>query len=108
MAAQKAGATARLGLIIAGDWAGLGYDGARTTKEEFLNNIKSGASKLVSFELGPLDVRVIGTAAVVQGSDTGKSSFQGKDTSGKWVWMDMFELRNGKWQAVRSQAAMVK
>ena len=51
---------------------------------------------------------VIGTTAIVQGSDTEKSSFKGKDTSGKWVWMDVFVMRDGKWQAVRSQSAMVK
>ena len=33
---------------------------------------------------------------------------KGKDTSGKWVWMDVFAKRDGKWVAVRSQAAMVK
>jgi len=33
---------------------------------------------------------------------------EGKDSSGKYVWMDVFEKREGKWQAVRSQNAMVK
>jgi hypothetical protein len=55
-----------------------------------------------------MDVKVIGTVAIVQGSDTEKSSSKGKDTSGKWVWMDVFVKRDGKWQAMRSQSAMVK
>ena len=55
-----------------------------------------------------MDVKVIGSIAVVQGSDTEKSSNKGKDTSGKWVWMDVFVNRDGKWMAVRSQSAMVK
>ena len=106
--AQKAGDVGKLSQILADDWVGLGFDGTRATKKESLDNIKSGANKLVSFELGPMDVQVIGTVAIVQGSDTEKSSFKGKDTSGKWVWMDVFALRDGKWQAVRSQSAMVK
>jgi len=106
--AQKAGDVAKLGQILADDWMGLGFDGTKTTKKQSLDNIKSGANKLESFEIGPMDVQVIGTTAIVQGSDTEKSSFKGKDTSGKWVWMDVFVMRDGKWQAVRSQSAMVK
>jgi hypothetical protein len=61
-----------------------------------------------SFEIGPMDVKVLGNVAVVQGSDTEKSSYKGKDTSGKWIWMDVFVKRDGKWVAVRSQDGMVK
>lgn len=106
--AQKSGDVAKLGQILADDWMGLGFDGTKTTKKQTLDNIKSGANKLDSFEIGLMDVQVIGNVAIVQGSDTEKSSFKGKDTSGKWVWMDVFAMRDGKWQAVRSQSAMVK
>lgn len=106
--AQKAGDTDKLSLIIADDWTGLGPDGTMSTKKKLLSDIKSGSSKLESFDIGPMDVKVIGAVAIVQGSDTEKSSQNGKDTSGKWVWMDVFVKRNGKWQAVRSQSAMVK
>lgn len=106
--AQKARDIDKLSQILADDWSGLGSDGARSTKKQFLDDVKSGASKLESFEIGPMDVKVVGTVAVVQGSDTEKSTTKGKDTSGKWVWMDVFVSRDGKWQAVRSQSAMVK
>ncbi len=106
--AMKAGDADKLGQLLADDWSSLGFDGKRTTKTQYLGDIKSGASKVESVELGPMDVKFIGAVAVVQGSDTEKSSTKGKDTSGKWVWMDVFVKRNGKWQAVRSQAAMVK
>lgn len=106
--AQKAGDIDKLSQILADDWSGLGSDGAKSTKKSYLNDVKSRANKLESFEMGPMDVKVIGTIAVVQGSDTEKSSNKGKDTSGKWVWTDVFVNRDGKWQAVRSQSAMVK
>lgn len=106
--AQKAGDIDKLSQIIADDWSGLGLDGNRSMKKDFLNDIKSGTSKLTSFEFGPMDVKVIGTVAIVQGSDTEKSSTKGQDSSGKWVWMDVFVKRDGKWQAVRSQSAMIK
>jgi len=106
--AQKAGDIAKLSQIIADDWSGLGTDGNKSTKAEFLEGIKSGRSKMTAFEFGPMDVKVLGTVAIVQGSDTEKSVTNGQDSSGKWVWMDVFVKRDGKWQAVRSQTAMVK
>jgi hypothetical protein len=96
----------KLRTILAEDWQGLGSDGALSTKKSFLSDVKSGASKLDSFDIGPMDVKVMGRVAVVQGSDTEKSSTKGKDTSGKWLWMDVFVERNGRWVAVRSQSAM--
>ncbi len=107
-AAMKAGDVDRVGQIVADDWSGLGFDGAKSTKKAMLNDIKSGATKIESVDLGPMDVKVIGNMAIVQGSDTEKSSNKGKDTSGKWAWMDVFVERDGKWQAVRSQSALIK
>ena len=105
--AMKAGDTDKLGSILADDWVGLGYGAGKATKQSFLADVKSGASKMESFEFGPMDVKVLGKVAVVQGSDTEKSTSNGKDSSGKYAWTDVFVNRDGKWVAVRSQAAMV-
>lgn len=106
--ALKAGDIDKLSQILADDWTGISYDGSKETKQSFLAGVKSGAEKVESFEFGPMDVKVMGSVAVVQGSDIEKSTTKGKDTSGKWVWMDVFAKRDGKWVAVRSQSAMVK
>ena len=106
--AEKAHDVNKLSQILADDWVGLNYDGKKDTKQSALAEVKSGAEKIDSLEFGPMDVMVLGNVAVVQGSDTEKSSTKGKDTSGKWVWMDVFVQRGGKWVAVRSQSAMVK
>jgi ketosteroid isomerase-like protein len=106
--AAKAGDTDKLSAILADDWVGLEYDGSKETKKSAIADVKSGKSKLESLEFGPMDVKVLGNVGVVQGSDTEKSSMNGKDTSGKWVWMDVFAKRDGKWVAVRSQSAKLK
>ena len=51
-----------------------------------------------------MKVKVFGNTAVVMGSDTEKSTYKGKDSSGKYVWMDVFVNRGGKWQAVASES----
>ncbi len=106
--AMKAGDADKLGQIIADDWVALGPDGKKETKQAFIADFKSGKSKDESFEFGPMTVKVIGNVAIVQGSDTEKSMSAGKDSSGKYVWMDVFAKRDGNWVAVRSQLAKVQ
>lgn len=107
VAAAKAGDAEKVGSYLAEDWEDIQPDGTRQTKQGEMADLKSGAMKLDSIELGPMYVKVMGNVAVVQGSDTEKSSYKDKDTSGKWVWMDVFEKQGGNWLAVRSQEAMV-
>jgi hypothetical protein len=34
--------------------------------------------------------------------------YKGKDSSGKYVWTDVFVSRNGRWQAVASESTKVQ
>jgi ketosteroid isomerase-like protein len=106
--AAKAADADKLNQILADDWTGIFYDGTEATKKEYIESYKSGKSKLESFEFGPMDVKVLGNVAVVQGSDTEKSTTDGKDSSGKYAWTDVFVKRGDKWEVVRSQLAKVK
>jgi ketosteroid isomerase-like protein len=108
IAGQKAGDADKIGQLIADDWSALNSDGKKVNKQQYLADYKSGAEKFESIEVGPMDVRVFGDIGVVQGGDTEKSSYKGKDTSGKYVWMDVFQKKDGKWQAVRSEVTKVQ
>jgi len=107
-AAEQAGDTDKLGQILADDWTAWDSEGKKSTKAQFVSGMKAGKMKLDSMEFGSMDVKVLGNVAVVQGSDTEKSTYDGKDSSGKYVWTDVFAKRDGKWVAVRSQVALVK
>ena len=106
--AQKAADANKIGAYIADDWAGYGPDGSKMDKTKYLAAVKSGDIKVESVEVGPMDVRMMGNVGVVLGSDTEKSTMNGKDSSGKYVWMDVFEKKGGKWQAVRSEITRVQ
>jgi ketosteroid isomerase-like protein len=105
VAATKSNDMDKLGQILADDWTGIGPDGEKMTKQAYLDMYKSGKSKIESIDLGSMDVKVIGTVAIVQGTDKEKSTLDGKDSSGKYAWMDVFAKRDGKWVAIRSQTA---
>jgi len=97
----------KLNQIYADDWASIGSSGKIITKEDVLSDFKSGKHKLVSFENGPMDVQVLGNVAVVQASVNEKRIQDGKDISGRFVFMDLLEKRAGKWVVVRTLGARV-
>jgi ketosteroid isomerase-like protein len=94
--------------IIADDWVGIAFDGTTLTKSAVLNDLKSGTTVSHAIELGPLKVRVYGDTAIVNGSSTETSTWQGKDTSGHYMLVDVFVNRNGRWQVVSSQVTKTK
>ena len=108
IAAVKAGDADKLNSILGDDWVERYNNGPQTTKAAYVANVQSGAMKMESYEMSPMDVKVLGNVAVVQGGDTEKSSLNGKDTSGKYVWLDVFVKRGDNWVAVRSLNAITK
>ncbi len=106
-AAAKAKDATKLSEILADEWRGLSWEGKSYDKAKALAQLKEPNNSLDSIEMGPMDVRFFGTVAIVTGSDTEKSKEAGKDTSGKYVWTDVFVKQNGKWRAVASQSAKV-
>ncbi|HYT24350.1 MAG TPA: nuclear transport factor 2 family protein [Candidatus Polarisedimenticolia bacterium] len=78
----------KLNQILADDWESVGFSGKIYTKENFLDDLKSGKDKLESFEIGSMDVKVFGNVAAAHGSVTEKRSREGKDISGElggWI-----------------------
>ena len=103
--AMVAGDVDKLNQIFADDWASVGPSGKVITKEDFLRNHVSGIHKLEWFELGPIDVQVLGDSAVAQG---GVIETRGKETNVQMIYADLLEKRAGKWVVVRSMGAKAK
>ena len=93
----------KLSRLIADDWTD-GYPGKVATKSTLLSGIKAGKHKLESCEFGPMDVKVLGNVAVIQGSVTEKRIKDGQVGTVRVAFMDAFEKRGDRWVVVRSQA----
>ena len=95
---------AALDRILADDWIGIDFEGTVLTKLQALKGIASDSNALQSTVLRDMKVRIYGETAVITGTDTEQGEYHGKDSSGKYVWTDVFVRRNGRWQAVSSQS----
>jgi hypothetical protein len=98
--------TLTLDRILADDWIYLGSSGTMT-KAQHLAEVKRGGGDLEFETLADIKVRVFGEIAVVTGSAYQKSSNKATDTSGHYVWTDVFVKRAGRWQAVNSQDTLI-
>jgi hypothetical protein len=81
---------------MADDWVGIGYPENLATKKSFLAGVKSGQLGNPIIGFGPMDVKVLGNVAVVHGTYTATGT-------AKFIYMDVFVKRHGKWVVVRSQ-----
>jgi ketosteroid isomerase-like protein len=89
----------KLNEIYADDWATVGSSGKVHTKQSLLDNVESGKSKLLWYELGPIDVQVVGDVAVAHGTVKERRI---NGFNGEVVYMDLLRKRAGKWVVVRS------
>jgi ketosteroid isomerase-like protein len=96
-----------LGEIYADDWMTVRSNGSVYTKASLLGDFTSGKHTLLAFELGPMNVQVLGEVALAQAHVTEKRVEDGKDISGEFVFMDLLERRGGKWVIVRTLGARV-
>jgi ketosteroid isomerase-like protein len=85
--------SAALDNILAEDRVGR-YPYYTLTKNEELEHVRKGDFNITSLTTSDLKIRVFGDAAVVTGSDDEKGSYNGKDTSGRYLWMDVLIGRN--------------
>lgn len=101
------GDTATIATFTAPEWV-LQSDGpAPETRAESLKSLASGKSKFTSYTVRDMRVTVMGDVAFVIGYDDEKSSYDGHDTSGTYSFMDVFQRRGGKWQALATHVSKV-
>ena len=93
--------------FYADDWVTVSSSGKVVTKTDLLNDFRSRKHQLVSFELGPMKVQVLGDVAMAQASVMEKRIQGGRDVSGEFAFMDLLKRRAGAWTIVRTLGARV-
>ena len=93
--------------FYAPDWRGGNWMGF-WSKSTMLKSVLNARYVVKSMQLRDLKVRLVGDVAIVQGVDEEITSLDGKDTSGKWAFTDVFQRRDGQWVAIASHTSEVK
>ena len=83
--------------------------GAVLSKEQYLGQVASGELDYLTWEPETIEVRRYGDAAVLRYRAQAQAIFGGQRTPLRSFWhTDVYEQRDGRWQAVWSQATLVQ
>ncbi|MFY9643726.1 MAG: nuclear transport factor 2 family protein [Terriglobales bacterium] len=103
--ALMSGDLAALGQIFADDYVQYNESGKAFSKQDVLNNFRTGAIRYPSIVSTGRKIRVFGETAVVHGSESDEVEAGGKRFSVRYVYLDVLCKRDGEWKLVASQLA---
>jgi len=98
---------AALDSILAADFVG-NDNGETRTKRQNIARVMGSAFKIESIEITNMQPMVFGDTGVVHGVSTGEGTISGSELSGQHRWTDIFERRDGRWQAVASYGTEIE
>lgn len=97
---------AALSRIFADDYIQYDESGRSSTKEDVLNNLKSGAIRYLSMISTGRRIRLLtDDVAIVHGSEDDEVEQAGRRFQVRYIYTDVVMKRNGSWQIVASQLA---
>lgn len=91
--------------IFADDYVQYNESGQAFTKQDVLNNFRTGAIRYPSIISTGRRIRVFGDTAVVHGSESDEVEAGGKRFSVRYVYLDVLRKCDGEWRIVASQLA---
>jgi hypothetical protein len=97
---------AELSRIYADDYIQYDALGESHTKQDVINNLKTGAIRYLSMTSTGRHIRLLSEeVTIVHGSEEDDVEQNGQRFPVRYVYMDVVVKRNGKWQIVGSQLA---
>ncbi len=94
-----------LARIFADDYVQYNEAGKAFTKQDVLNNFRTGAIRYPSIISTGRTIRMFGDTAVVHGSESDEAEVNGKRFAVRYVYLDVLRKLDGEWKLVASQLA---
>ena len=94
-----------LSQILADDYIQYTDGGEPMTRQQVLDNFRSGAIRYPSIISTGRTIRLFGETAVVHGSEDDEVETSGKRSRVRYLYLDVLLKRSGRWKLVASQLA---
>jgi len=92
-----------LSRIFAEDYVQYDASGKAFSKQEVLENLRTGTARYPSIVSTGRRIRLFGEMAIVHGSESDEVEAGGRHSSVRYLYMDVVCRREGRWQIVGSQ-----
>jgi uncharacterized protein (TIGR02246 family) len=96
---------ALLAQIFADDYVQYNEGGRAFTKQDVLDNFRTGAIRYPSIVSTGRSIRIFGETAIVHGSESDVVETSGKRCNVRYVYLDVLRKCDGRWKLVASQLA---
>jgi uncharacterized protein (TIGR02246 family) len=96
---------AALARIFADDYVQYNEAGKPVSKQDVLNNFRTGAIRYPSIVSTGRKIRIFGDTAVVHGSESDEVEANGRRSAVRYVYLDVLRKCDGEWKLVASQLA---
>jgi ketosteroid isomerase-like protein len=97
-----------LDLLYAKEYTYTDPTGKVYDKQQDISEVTSGNYKPKALSvLSDIKVNSYGNVAVVKGLNVSKATLNGKDISGTYRFVDVFVMRDGRWQCVSTQSSIL-
>jgi ketosteroid isomerase-like protein len=107
--AYKKGDTAVLKAVEAEEWILVDPEGTTTTKAQDIKELDDKTFVVKESTNSDVKVRMLGDDhAAITGSGKMSGLYKNKEFSGEYRFIDIFEKKGGKWQAIMSQVTKVQ
>jgi hypothetical protein len=98
----------QLDSILGDDFVDVGANGAHRTKQQNVEDTRTGAIRWTRLAVTNEHVQVFdSTAAVVTGEQDGAGTYNGQPFARKTRYLRMYLKRRGRWQNVGAQSALI-
>ena len=94
-----------LARIFADDYVQYNEAGKAFTKQDVLDNFRTGTIRYPAIVSTGRKIRVFGDTAGVHGSESDEVEAGGKRSAVRYVYLDVLQKRDGEWKLVASQLA---
>lgn len=98
--------SATLDRIMADDFF-FAYPMEGDDKEQFIDDVVSGDVRVELLTRENVGVRIWGSTAILTGKDSAKWYYKGRDFSGHYKIINVYSLRDDRWQLVSVQACPI-
>jgi ketosteroid isomerase-like protein len=91
--------------LLADDFVGTSPTAQTFRKTDAIDDLKNAKYVVDKMDMGEVSVNVYGTSAVAFTTQDEKSKYGGQDTSGHYLFTDVWVKKEGRWQVVASHGS---
>jgi len=99
--------TAKMSSIFGNDLVLINPGGKKYHKKDILKGVMSPGQQYLSTHVDSADVRLFGTIGIINAKISATIKAEGKTTTSKVCYMDVYEKRKGRWYAVAAHVTLL-